>query len=158
MILARAANGRQNMIAEARGRMRMMRVETSVEGYRLRKLYDLTLVREQHPAFLFSWTLMHIIDETSPLFGETAESMKAREASLLISIEGADEETAQTMQARHTWEAENIRFQYKYVDLLREEGGVSHIDYIHFDEIEPLEPLAPSIPPAAIDPRAVPGA
>ena len=105
-LMARAANGRQNVIAEAHGRMRMMRVETSAEGYTLRKLYDLTLVREQHPAFLFGWTLMHIIDETSPLFGETAESMKAREASLLISIEGADEETAQTMQARHTWEAE----------------------------------------------------
>ena len=157
-LMARAANGRQNMIAEARGRMRMMRVETSPEGYRLRKLYDLTLVREQHPAFLFSWTLMHIIDETSPLFGETAESMKAREASLLISIEGADEQTAQTMQARHTWEAEAIRWQHKYVDLLREEDGVSHIDYIHFDEIEPLEPSAPPVPAAAIDPQAVPGA
>jgi inward rectifier potassium channel len=157
-LLARAANGRQNVIAEARGKMRMMRVETSAEGYRLRKLYDLTLVREQHPAFLFSWTLMHIIDETSPLFGETAESMKAREASLLITIEGADEETSQTMQARYTWEADNIRWQYKYVDLLREEEGVSHIDYIHFDEIEPLEPSAPAVPATQMDPHAVPGA
>ena len=157
-LMARAANGRQNLIAEAHGRMRLMRVETSPEGYTLRKLYDLTLVRDQHPAFLFSWTLMHIIDETSPLFGETAESMKAREASLLISIEGADDQTAQTMQARHTWEADAIRWQYKYVDLLREEEGVSHIDYVHFDEVEPLEPLAPPVPAAAIDPRAVPGA
>jgi len=138
--------------------MRLMRVETSPEGYMLRKLYDLTLVREQHPAFLFSWTLMHIIDETSPLFGETAESMKAREASLLISIEGADDQTAQTMQARHTWEADAIRWQHKYVDLLREEEGVSHIDYAHFDEVEPLEPMTPPVPAAAIDPRAVPGA
>lgn len=157
-LLARAANGRQNVIAEARGKVRMMRVETSPEGYRLRKLYDLTLVREQHPAFLFSWTLMHVIDESSPLFGETAESMKAREASLLITIEGADEQTSQTMQARHTWEADSIRWQYKYVDLLREEDGVSHIDYVHFDEVEPLEPLAPPVPAAQIDPNAVPGA
>ncbi|SDF80950.1 ion channel [Paraburkholderia phenazinium] len=157
-LMARAANGRQNVIAEARGKLRMMRLETSIEGHTLRKLYDLTLVREQHPAFLFGWTLMHIIDETSPLFGETAESMKARDASLLITIEGADEQTSQTMQARYSWEADEIRWQYKYVDLLREENGVSHVDYAHFHEIEPLEPSAPPVSAAAIDPQAVPGA
>jgi inward rectifier potassium channel len=157
-LLARAANGRQNMITEARGMMRMMRVETSPEGYSLRKLYDLPLVREQHPAFQFSWTLMHVIDETSPLFGETAESMEAREATLLVTIEGADEQTSQTMQARHTWEADAIRWQHKYVDLVREEDGVSHIDYMHFHEIEALEPLAPPVKASQIDPNAVPGA
>ena len=62
------------------------------------------------------------------------------------------------MQARYTWEADNIRWQYKYVDLLREEEGVSHIDYIHFDEIEPLEPSAPAVPATQMDPHAVPGA
>jgi len=159
-LMARAANGRQNVIAEARAKLRMMRLETSVEGYTLRKLYDLTLVREQHPVFLFGWTLMHIIDETSPLFGETAESMKARDTSLLITIEGADESTSQTMQARHSWEAQDIRWQYRYVDLIREEDGVSHIDYAYFDEIVPLEPRAasPSAASTALDPNAVPGA
>jgi inward rectifier potassium channel len=157
-LMARAANGRQNVIAEARAKMRMMRLETTAEGYTLRRLYDLTLVREQHPIFLFGWILMHIIDETSPLFGETAESMKARSASLLISIEGADEQTSQTMQDRYEWEAKDIRWGYKYVDLMREEDGVSHIDYSHFHDIEPLEPLAKPFPAAEINPQAVPGA
>jgi inward rectifier potassium channel len=157
-LMARAANARQNVIAEARAKMRMMRLETTAEGYTLRKLYDLPLVREQHPIFLFGWTLMHIIDETSPLFGETAESMKARDASLLISIEGADEETSQTMQDRHEWEAKNILWGHKYVDVMREVDGISHIDYEHFDDVEPLEPLAKPLRPAEVDPHAVPGA
>jgi inward rectifier potassium channel len=155
-LMARAANGRQNVIAEARAKLRIMRLETSLEGYPSRKLYDLPLVREQHPAFLYGWTVMHIIDETSPLFGETAESMKARDASLLITIEGADESTSQTMQARHAWEADDIRWQHRYVDLIREEEGVSHIDYAHFDEVVPLEPRA--TPPVTIKPNTVPGA
>lgn len=155
-LMARAANGRQNVIVEARAKLRMMRLETTVEGYSSRKLYDLQLVREQHPMFLYGWALMHVIDETSPLFGETAESLKARDASLLITIEGSDESTAQTMQARHWWEADAIRWQYRFADLMREEGGVSHIDYAHFDEVMPLEPLAPR--PMPVDPNAVPGA
>jgi len=55
----------------------MVRPETSVEGYTLHKLYDLTLVREQHPAFLFGWTLIYIIDETRPLFGSGSVVVKA---------------------------------------------------------------------------------
>jgi inward rectifier potassium channel len=138
-LMVRAANARQNVIVEARARLRLMRVETSVEGYRLRKLYDLTLIRDQHPVFLLGWNLMHVIDEDSPLFGQTTESLAMHDASLLITIEGSDENTSQTMQARFTWPSADIRWQHRYVDLIREEEGVSHIDYTRFDDIVPLE-------------------
>ena len=143
-LVVRAANARQNVIAEARAKLRIMRLETTTEGFTLRKLYDLTLVRDQHPVFKLGWSLMHVIDEASPLFGETAETLKASDASLLITIEGVDESTSQTMQARHLWSCDRIRWQHRYVDIMREENGVSHIDYSHFDEVVPLDP-----PPAA---------
>ncbi|RDK04085.1 ion channel [Paraburkholderia lacunae] len=139
-LMVRAANARQNVIAEARARLRIMRLETTIEGYTLRKLYDLTLVREQHPVFKLGWILMHTIDENSPLFGETAETLKGRDASLLLTIEGADESTSQTMQARHLWTCDQIYWQYRYADIMSEEEGVSHIDYAHFHEIVPLDP------------------
>jgi inward rectifier potassium channel len=139
-LMVRAANARQNVIAEARARLRIMRLDTTVEGFTLRKLYDLTLVRDQHPVFKLGWVLMHVIDENSPLFGENAETLKGRDASLLLTLEGVDESTSQTMQARHMWPCEQICWQYKYVDIMREENGVSHIDYSHFDEVVPLDP------------------
>ncbi|RZF27596.1 Inward rectifier potassium channel [Paraburkholderia sp. UYCP14C] len=146
-LMVRSANARQNVIAEARARLRIMRQETSVEGYTLRKLYDLALVRDQHPVFKLGWTLMHIIDEASPLFGEDAESLKGRDVSLLLTLEGIDESTSQTMQARHMWNCEQIVWQHRFVDIMSERDGVSHIDYAHFDEIVPLDaaPLAPDI-------------
>jgi inward rectifier potassium channel len=146
-LMVRSANARQNVIAEARARLRIMRLETSIEGYTLRKLYDLALVRDQHPVFKLGWTLMHIIDEASPLFGETAESLKGRDVSLLLTLEGIDESTSQTMQARHMWSCEQIFWQYRFVDIMSERDGVSHIDYAHFDEIVPLDaaPLAADI-------------
>ncbi|WP_233799721.1 ion channel [Paraburkholderia sp. HP33-1] len=146
-LMVRAANARQNVIAEARARLRIMRLETSVEGYTLRKLYDLTLVRDQHPVFKLGWTLMHIIDEASPLFGENAESLKGSDMSLLLTLEGIDESTSQTMQARHMWSCDQIVWQHRFVDIMSERGGVSHIDYAHFDEIVPLDaaPLKPDI-------------
>ncbi|HEY4298090.1 MAG TPA: ion channel [Paraburkholderia sp.] len=138
-LMVRSANARQNVIAEARARLRIMRQETSPEGYTLRKLYDLALVRDQHPVFKLGWTLMHIIDESSPLFGETAETLKGRDTSLMLTLEGVDESTSQTMQARHMWTYDQIYWHHALVDIMSEENGVSHIDYSHFDEIVPLD-------------------
>ncbi|HEX7933728.1 MAG TPA: ion channel [Paraburkholderia sp.] len=143
-LMVRAANGRQNVIAEARARLRILRRETTVEGYTLRKLHDLTLVRDQHPVFKLGWSLMHVIDETSPLFGETAETLKASDTSLILTLEGVDESTSQTMQARHMWTCDQIYWHHRFVDIMSEQDGVSHIDYSFFHEIVPLEeaPLA----------------
>ncbi len=136
-LMARAANARQNVIAEARAKLRLMRVETTSDGYTARRIYDLKLVRDQHPVFTLGWNLMHVIDESSPLYGESPESLERQRASLLVMIEGSDESTAQVMQARHSWADSEIRWGQRYVDLLYEVDGVSHIDYEHFHEVEP---------------------
>ncbi|WP_118181792.1 ion channel [Paraburkholderia phosphatilytica] len=143
-LMVRAANERQNVISEARARLRLLRVETSAEGYTLRKLHDLTLVRDQHPIFQLGWNLMHVIDEASPLFGETAESLDRCRAMLLLTIEGSDETTSQTMTARYAWKVGNVRWHHRYVDLMYEEDGVEHIDYHNFDEVIALDEATPS--------------
>jgi inward rectifier potassium channel len=137
-LMARAANARQNVIAEAAAKLRLMRLETTSDGYTARRIYDLKLVRDQHPVFALGWNLMHVIDESSPLYGESAESLARQRASLLVMIEGSDESTSQTMQARHSWSDAQIRWQYRYVDLIRDgSDGVSHMDYTRFHDVEP---------------------
>jgi inward rectifier potassium channel len=139
-LMLRAANARQNVIVEAKARLRLMRHETKPEGYALWRIIDLKLVREQHPIFMLGWNLMHVIDESSPLFGETPESLAACEASLMLMIEGADEWTTQTMYGRHTWGHEDIRWRHRFADLLRDDDeGVTHIDYSKFDMLQPLD-------------------
>lgn len=85
-LMVRAANARQNVIAEATAKLRLLQDERSPEGYTLYKIRDLTLVRSEHPIFLLGWILMHVIDETSPLFGATAASLAAGDALLLLTI------------------------------------------------------------------------
>ncbi|MCA8036958.1 Inward rectifier potassium channel [Burkholderia arboris] len=138
-LMVRAANARQNVIAEAQAKLRLMRVEGTHEGYSLRKIHDLPLVRNEHPIFLLGWNLMHVIDESSALFGETPESLAARDAQLLITIEGSDETTAQVMQARHVWVHGDIRWHHRYVDLMHDEDGITHIDYTHFHDVVPID-------------------
>ncbi len=138
-LMIRAANARLNVISEANAKLRLMRIEVSAEGYENRKLHDLKLVREQHPIFVLGWNLTHQIDASSPLYNETAETLTAAEATLILTIEGIDETTSQVMRGRHIYGADTIRWQHRYPDLIQiDEQGVLRIDYNKFHDVEPL--------------------
>ncbi|NIE66727.1 ion channel [Burkholderia sp. Ax-1719] len=142
-LMVRAANARQNVIAEAFAKLRLIRIETSPEGFTARRIYDLKLVRAEHPLFTLGWNLMHVIDESSPLYGADAETLARQNASLHVVIEGSDESTAQTMQARHIWVDADIRWQYRYVDLMTDTDGASVMDYTHFHDVVAFEDTRP---------------
>lgn len=140
MLMIRAANMRQNLIAQASAHMHLLRMHVSPEGFQIRRIEDLKLVRDQHPIFVLSWSLMHVIDESSPLYNATPDSLEAEEAALLLTIEGVDETTSQSMLARYQWGIKDVRWNHRYVDLVRRNSdGVSVIDYNVFHDVLPLE-------------------
>ena len=139
-LMIRAANTRQNVIAEASAQLHLLRREISPEGFRLRKIHDLKLVRERHPIFMLSWNLMHVIDAGSPLFGESVESLESGQSVLLLTIEGIDETTSQSILARAQWGHQDLRWNHRYVDLVRENAdGTNTIDYSVFHDVFPLD-------------------
>jgi len=139
-LMIRAANTRQNVIAEASAQLHLLRLETSPEGFKLRKIHDLKLVRERHPIFVLSWSLMHVIDESSPLYGETPETLESTQSAFLLSIEGVDETTSQAMLARQQWSHRELRWNHRYLDLVSvDDAGVNVIDYSVFHEVLPLD-------------------
>jgi inward rectifier potassium channel len=139
-LMLRAANTRMNLIAQASAQLHLLRQHSTPEGFRLRRIEDMKLVRDRHPIFMLSWNVMHVIDEDSPLYGMTPESLEATEAALLLTIEGVDETTSQSMLARHQWGVREVRWNHRYRDLVhRDENGVNVIDYSIFDDVLPLD-------------------
>lgn len=144
VLMMRAANMRLNLIAQASAKLHLLRLHASPEGFQIRRIEDLKLVREQHPVFVLSWNVMHIIDEESPLFTTPLDELEEKEAALLLTIEGIDETTSQSMMARHQWSIKEVRWNYRYVDLVRrDDDGVNIIDYTIFDDVLPLEEEEP---------------
>jgi inward rectifier potassium channel len=138
-LMLRAANARQNIVMEASAQLRLLRDEVTPEGIRIRRIQDLTLVRNRHPVFLFGWTMLHVIDADSPLAGETSESLSAARGFLLLTVIGTDETTGQSLMARQEYPASTLRWNYGYVDILSTDAdGIDHFDYTRFHDIEPL--------------------
>ena len=65
------------------------------------RLEDLTLVRDNSQALTRSWTVMHVIDASSPLYGMTPEGLQASEMEFLASVVGTDDTSLQPVHARH---------------------------------------------------------
>jgi inward rectifier potassium channel len=138
-LLVRAANLRQNVIQEASARLYMVRDEVTEEGFRIRRVLDLPLVRSQHPMFMLGWTIMHVIDESSPLARQTAESLRLSSASFVLTMSGTDDTTGQTLTARAEYSNQDIRWDAAFHDMLVETSdGTLHLDYQRFHEVDAL--------------------
>jgi inward rectifier potassium channel len=120
--------------------VRMLRDDVTPEGFRLRRIVDLPLVRSQHPVFALGWNLMHAIDESSPLRTESAESLAATNTVFIVSLSGTDETTGQVLMARAEYTSAAIRWNEAFLDILDvQPDGSLHIDYGKFDGVEPLK-------------------
>jgi inward rectifier potassium channel len=147
-LIFRAANERQNVVQDASARLRMLRDELTEEGYRLRRIVDLPLLRSQHPMFALGWTIMHVIDDASPLSSETAESLANSNSAFILSLSGTDENTGQILMARSEYSSADIRWNSTFHDILEEAAdGTIHVDYGKFHDIEPLQD-SETVPPA----------
>ena len=137
-LMIRIANARNNTISQATARLWLIRMETTVEGYELRRYHELLLERREHPMFMLSWSIFHTIDETSPLYRMTKADLAAVDANLTLNVSGVDDSSAQHLYARRIYSYEAIRWNYRYRDITSTSNECKLlIDYSVFHEVEP---------------------
>jgi inward rectifier potassium channel len=137
VLMFRAANQRRNRINEAQASLMLVQNEWTREGTVMRRFYDLKLTRARNPAFILTWTVMHPIDEDSPLKGVKPEAMKEREAEVVAALFGVDESFSQTIYARYGYTADHIRWGGRFTDIIgRTPEGRLTVDYDKFHDIE----------------------
>jgi inward rectifier potassium channel len=75
-----------------------------------RRFVSLTLERSKINLFPTNWTVVHPIDESSPLRGMTAEDLKKARAEFIILIKAFDDTFSQTIYQRTSYTAEEVAF------------------------------------------------
>ena len=154
MFMVRVANERHDLIVEPVVHMSLLLNEVTQEGDNFLHFHDLKLVRERTPVLALSWNVMHAIDESSPFYGHTAETLT--DCMVVVSFKGLNETISQTVQAHKVYSATDIRWGKKFVDILSAtHHGERLIDYSRFHEVENLdrqgaEAAPPSTPPLSL--------
>ncbi len=139
-LMIRIANARHNTISQATARLWLFRAEYTIEGEQLRRYYELKLDRREHPMFALSWTIFHVIDETSPLYGLSEEDLAAIDAALALNVGGVDDNSAQQLYSRQLYSRQDIRWRHRYTDItsVSPEGRLL-LDYSKFHDVTPEE-------------------
>src|ERR1700749_2519635 len=117
-LMFRAANQRGNQVLDAAIRVSLARQHTTSEGLIFRRFEELRLVRARTSLFSLSWTIMHHIDESSPLYGISDEEMADKQMEVIVLLSGADAVMAETIYARYAYGPNDIVRDQRFVDVL----------------------------------------
>jgi inward rectifier potassium channel len=109
----RIVNKRVNNLMELEAKVMLMVVEGSPGNLKR----DYNVLRLERPSVYFfplTWTIVHPIDEHSPLHGKTAADLERLEAEILILIKGFDDTFSQTVHARYSYRYDEILWGARY--------------------------------------------
>lgn len=131
----RLANKRHNRIVDAHANLYLLRDIKTKEGYSMRQFYDLCLVRDHTPLLALTWTLLHPIDEKSPLYGLTAEQLCEQGDEIILALSGVDETMSQDIHAHHSYVAEEIVYDAFFEDVLTRKEQHIEVNYNLFHSV-----------------------
>jgi inward rectifier potassium channel len=117
-LMVRIANGRMTLLTNATVQLGVLLFEESAEGHSLRRLRDLALSNTRLPLFALTWTVMHVIDEKSPLAGYDAERLEEGDARLFLSIEARDHAIGALVHDMRIYTAVEVLFGMHYAEAV----------------------------------------
>ena len=135
----RIANARSSQLIDVQVQAILTKIEPTAGGSTVRKFYELPLERQRVVFFPLSWTVVHPIDENSPMWHLTQKDLVAAEAELLVLLIATDETISATVHSRSSYEANEIVWGAKFANMfLRSESeGIIGMNLDRIHEIEP---------------------
>ncbi len=140
-LMVRIANGRTVTLTDAAARMSVLLKEHTKEGHMYRGVHDLVLLRPHVPLFPLTWTLMHRIDETSPLFGHGLQELARDDTRIFISVELRDPTLAAVVNAIRDYGHAEIAHGMRYADAVSIDSHgrtIADLDRISVIERDPF--------------------
>jgi inward rectifier potassium channel len=140
-LMFRIGNQRRNQIIDAHITVVMVRTEKTDDAGTFYRMLDLKLQRARALSLSRSWSVLHTLDRDSPLYGETPESLAAKEVELQVLVLGIDDILMQTVHGQHRYFAKQILWGARHADVLSEnpEGDLV-LDLRKFHDVEPTRP------------------
>ncbi|XP_023695968.1 ATP-sensitive inward rectifier potassium channel 15 [Paramormyrops kingsleyae] len=121
-LMVRVANMRRSLLIQCQLAGRLLFPHETLEG-------EKTLVQQTGvdfrmdgstdcPFLILPLTFYHVLDESSPLWGLTAENLPTRDFELVLTLNGTMESTAATCQSRTSYTPEEILWGYEFKPML----------------------------------------
>ncbi|CAG9584738.1 unnamed protein product [Danaus chrysippus] len=138
-LMFRVGDMRKSHIVEAHIRAQLIRRKTTREG-ELLPFYQQELKvgadgEEDRLMFIWPMTIVHKINERSPLYNLSASDMLREKFEIVVMLEGVIESTGMTTQARSSYLPSEILWGHRFETMVsfRKETGEYEVDYTRFN-------------------------
>lgn len=127
-LMVRIANIKRNQLLKVNAELILL-LRLEVNGIKKNMFYNLKLEQETIGMLLLTWTIVHPIDEESPLDTFSVEDIAAANGEIIVVIEGSDDILSQNVFARTSFAANDIISDARFEDITyTDENNVLNID------------------------------
>jgi inward rectifier potassium channel len=138
-LMIRVASRRAHSISEAAARISALPSTRTADIHAFRRFAELRLVRRELPMLSLSWTLIHPIDEASPLWSIATDDLADSGLVLIASVSGFDEAISAIVTGRKAYMAGDLRAGHAFVDITTDlPDGRLQLDLTRFHETAPV--------------------
>ena len=138
-LMFRFANMRKNQLLELEVKVLFSRIVYEKENP-VRRYFQLALERSRVAIIPLHLTVVHEINEASPMFGLSGRDLADSASELLVLVTAMDETFSQTVHARTSYTHEEIQFDSRFATVLTlAEDGVVEVDLRRFHETERVD-------------------
>ena len=118
---------------------------TSAQGQRVRRFYPLALERSRVTFFPTSWTVVHPIDASSPLWKQTSETLAIDDAELLVVLRATDDASQGQIHARSSYKASELVWNARFQPIhSKDSAGHLRVDVARLSHVEAV-PVMPTV-------------
>ena len=127
-LMFRVVNRRPNVLMEMEAKVMLALDQDEGEEVH-RKYFNLKLSNSSVHFFPLSWTLVHPLDDKSPLYGLDPQELEARSAEVLILIRGFDDTFSKHVHIRFSYTYDEFVYNARFIRNFESmENGVIQLD------------------------------
>jgi inward rectifier potassium channel len=148
-LMFRIAPYKNNTLSEIKAEVTLA-LQVEENGKLTNKFFDLPLQFDELNSLALSWTIVHPITETSPLYGFTEEDLKNTRMEVLPFIKAFDEVFCNTVMARYSYISREMVWGAKFKMMFHPDNKKSKtvLDLGKLNDLEPV-PMPKPIATAA---------
>ncbi|MBD78415.1 MAG: transporter [Crocinitomicaceae bacterium] len=138
-LMFRIVNRRDNLLMDMSAKV-LLATSRKVNGMYIRSYDQLNLAINKIDFFPLNWTIVHPIDEGSPLYGKSASEVIKLNPQVVVLIKGFDDSFSQEVHSRYSYTLKEIIFNAKFKPAYKVfEDGSTHININDIDAYTKLE-------------------
>jgi inward rectifier potassium channel len=135
-LMVRVASTRSHPLADAAAQMSYLHRVHLPDGRTFSSLTALPLLRSVNPLLGLSWTLVHLLEDDSPVLGALAGPDPF---VLTVTIGGLDTLLASPSQGGARYNREDVLVDHEFVDVISSENGAIRFDMTLLHDTVPIK-------------------